>query len=94
MIRSNDEYWDFDRATFEDELDAWRERTAVAVVPSLPDVSSPRRQPRRLVWQQPSALVADPRRAAQPATLRPAARSPRRRSGLRRQPSRVPTSLS
>ena len=28
MIRTNDEYWDFDRASFDDELDAWRERTA------------------------------------------------------------------
>ena len=25
------EYWDSDRATYEDELDAWRERTAAPV---------------------------------------------------------------
>jgi len=31
MIRAADEYWDFDRATYEDELDAWRERTAAPV---------------------------------------------------------------
>ena len=31
MIRANDDYWDCDRATYEDELGAWRERTAVAV---------------------------------------------------------------
>ncbi len=31
MIRANDDYWDSDRATYEDELGAWRERTAVAV---------------------------------------------------------------
>jgi hypothetical protein len=28
MFRINDEYWDADRASYEDELEAWRERTA------------------------------------------------------------------
>ena len=31
MIRANDEYWDSDRASYEDELAAWRDRTAVPV---------------------------------------------------------------
>ena len=28
MIRTGDDYWDSDRATYEDELNAWRDRTA------------------------------------------------------------------
>ncbi len=31
MIRASDDYWDSDRASYEDELGAWRERTTVAV---------------------------------------------------------------
>jgi hypothetical protein len=31
MIRAADEYWDSDRASYEDELNAWRERTAAPV---------------------------------------------------------------
>jgi hypothetical protein len=36
MIRSDDEYWDADRASYEDELDAWRERIAAPVAPVAP----------------------------------------------------------
>jgi hypothetical protein len=32
MINASTEFWDFDRASFDDELDAWRERTAAAVI--------------------------------------------------------------
>jgi len=28
MITANEEFWDFERAGYDDELDAWRERTA------------------------------------------------------------------
>jgi hypothetical protein len=28
MITATEEFWDFERATFDDELDAWRARTA------------------------------------------------------------------
>jgi hypothetical protein len=31
MIRANDDYWDTDRATYEDELGAWRERATLTV---------------------------------------------------------------
>src|SRR4029079_9055583 len=31
MISATEEFWDFERASYDDELDAWRERTAVAV---------------------------------------------------------------
>src|SRR3954451_3812215 len=27
MITARDEFWDFERASYDDELDAWRERT-------------------------------------------------------------------
>ena len=77
MISATEEFWDFERASYDDELDAWRERTAAAV-PALLGLSRPRRQSRRLGL-------------AQPAPRRLTARSPRQRTGLRRQPSRVPT---
>ena len=80
MISATEEFWDFERASYDDELDAWRERTAVAVpaIEALPGLSRPRRQSRRLGL-------------AQPAPRRPAARSPRQRTGLRRHPRGVPT---
>ena len=28
MINATEEFWDFERASYDDELDAWRERTA------------------------------------------------------------------
>jgi hypothetical protein len=33
MISAGLDYWDFDRASYEDELDAWRDRTAARVEP-------------------------------------------------------------
>ena len=51
MIRTTDEYWDTDRASYEDELNAWRDRTAmtvaVAVIPAVR--SDARRSARRPV---------------------------------------------
>ena len=37
------EYWDSDRATYEDELDAWRERTAPLAAEPTILVNRPRR---------------------------------------------------
>ena len=37
------EYWDSDRATYEDELDAWRERTAPVAAEPTTLVHRPRR---------------------------------------------------
>jgi hypothetical protein len=91
MINAGLEYWDFERASFDDELDAWRERTAEPAVDAVPGLSRPRRQ---LRWSGTlsTMLVAHPRRSgADPEARRPAARAPRQRSGLRRQPRRVPT---
>jgi hypothetical protein len=33
MINASTEFWDFERASFDDELDAWRERTAAPASP-------------------------------------------------------------
>jgi hypothetical protein len=30
MISATEEFWDFERASYDDELDAWRERTAAS----------------------------------------------------------------
>ena len=76
MINATEEFWDFERASYDDELDAWRDRTATAEPAAGGPVSGP------------SAMA---RTLAQPAPRRPAARSPRQRTGLRRQPRRVPT---
>jgi predicted signal transduction protein with EAL and GGDEF domain len=55
MIRAADEYWDSDRASYEDELNAWRERmaasVAVAVAPAL------RRSEARLPDRRPVAVA-------------------------------------
>jgi hypothetical protein len=59
MIRATDEYWDFDRATYEDELDAWRERTA-APVASMP--AARRSATRRVIAPRP-ATARPPRKA-------------------------------
>jgi len=34
MINASTEFWDFERASYDDELDAWRERTASSVSPA------------------------------------------------------------
>jgi hypothetical protein len=47
MIRAADEYWDSDRASYEDELNAWRERTAAAVAAA---VVAPAPAARRQIW--------------------------------------------
>jgi hypothetical protein len=67
MINATEEFWDFERASYDDELDAWRERTAVSAVQDLPDLGRPRRQSRRL---------------GRRSLRRPAARAPRQRTGL------------
>ena len=34
MISATEEFWDFERASYDDELDAWRERTTATAVSS------------------------------------------------------------
>lgn len=76
MITATEEFWDFERASYEDELDAWRERTTAvaAAVEELVSVgvrvTAPRRHAPGSVWR------ADRRRvAAKPGARRPAPRS-------------------
>ena len=63
MIRANDEYWDSDRASYDDELNAWRERTAIATVsvevPLAP--SRPRTRRSRLDPVPPTRELQAPR---------------------------------
>jgi len=40
MINPTEEFWDFERASYDDELDAWRERTATSGTFAPPAVSS------------------------------------------------------
>ena len=81
MIRANDDYWDFDRATYEDELGAWRERTAVAVAD---DVATPAsRLPRPRIWPnlRPEIVSGDRPRLAARRSVRRATTERRSRSG-------------
>jgi hypothetical protein len=60
MIRAADEYWDSDRASYEDELNAWRDRTAVATTPLVVAiaVAAPvRRTEARLPDRRPVAVA-------------------------------------
>ena len=55
MIRAADEYWDSYRASYEDELEAWRERIAVATTVEAPTSRvearrSTRRPARPRIW--------------------------------------------
>src|SRR6186997_869743 len=40
MISATEEFWDFERASFDDELDAWRDRTAAPDTFAPPAVTS------------------------------------------------------
>ena|SRR6186997_1935797 len=40
MISATEEFWDFERASYDDELDAWRERTAAPDTFASPFVTS------------------------------------------------------
>jgi hypothetical protein len=73
MIDASTEFWDFERASYDDELDAWRERTAAPFIVEHRISPVARRQsaPHRLV-------VA----AGRPARIRI------QRSAARRQPTR------
>jgi len=57
MIRAADEYWDSDRASYEDELNAWRERTAAPVAVAVPEAPVTRSEARRPA-RRPVAVVA------------------------------------
>jgi hypothetical protein len=57
MIRAADEYWDSDRASYEDELNAWRERTASPVAVALPEAPATRSEARRPA-RRPVAVAA------------------------------------
>lgn len=77
MIRAADDYWDSDRASYEDDLNAWRERTAAPV--AVAEVPATRSEARRPV-RRPIAVAAGrphlrrsrpaPRRATLPALAR------------------------
>jgi hypothetical protein len=55
MVRAGDEYWDSDRASYEDELNAFRERTAGPVaVAEIAAIRSEARRPAR----RPVAVAA------------------------------------
>ena len=69
MIRANDDYWDSDRATYEDELGAWRERTAVAVAVAASD--HPIRDPPLNPPASRPAAARDTRPGIHPRTTRP-----------------------
>jgi len=90
MIRASDEYWDFDRASYEDELDAWRERTAAPMAPMAVAVAPRRHSVARYARRQapvstqnfaPGTLAAlRPTRG--PLSARSRARSTLRRRAL------------
>ena len=69
MIRAADEYWDSDRASYEDELNAWRDRTAAPVAlaatrPARPRIW-PKLRPRNVSGDRPGlAKRSGTRRAA------------------------------
>src|SRR5687768_6845625 len=70
MIRATDEYWDSDRASYEDELGAWRERTAVAAtqLDEAPVTRSAVRRPTHRSTRRPmTVVVAIERRPARHA---------------------------
>jgi hypothetical protein len=70
MIRADEEFWDVERASYDDELDAWRERTAFAPVLGSALISSnghPQtvgRDRRPRIWSYGNGLNARPSRPA------------------------------
>ncbi len=92
MIRANDDYWDSDRATYEDELGAWRERTAAAAAIAAPmtraethrSIRRPSRSARPRIWPKlrPGNVSGDRPRLAK-RSRRAEGRSPRSCSAAR-----------
>jgi hypothetical protein len=77
------EYWDSDRATYEDELNAWRDRTAAAVAPAAPAWV------RAVAPRRVAARTASPRRPrVAPRRLQGWARRREAMTNLANQPSR------
>jgi hypothetical protein len=89
MIRAADEYWDSDRASYEDELNAWRERTAAPVAVAVPDRPAhpriwPKFRPGNVSGDRPRlAKRSGRRRAAVHAQAARRARADTRRTGVR-----------
>ena len=78
-MQTRGEYWDSDRATFEDELNAWRERTAAPVAAELTTATTTRLASRHATIRRPIAIARRPIATGRPdARRRPAAT---RRSG-------------
>ena len=81
MIRADEEFWDYERASFDDELDAWRERTAGGVADGQrADPTASRRRTRRIgararelprFGQNESARIGRRGSRSQPPTERP-----------------------
>lgn len=86
MIHAADEYWDFDRATYEDELGAWRERTAVALVTTVAvaEAPVPTRRIERRASRRAAARPFAPRRPIAGRLASDTPRSSRRRTVGRR----------
>jgi hypothetical protein len=89
MIRAADEYWDSDRASYEDELNAWRNRTAapvavaVAIVVARPRIW-PKVRPGNVSGDRPRLAKRSGRhRAAVHAQAARRARAETRRTGVR-----------
>jgi hypothetical protein len=59
-MQTRGEYWDSDRATFEDELNAWRERTAAPVVADLSAATTTRLASRHATTRRPIAIARHP----------------------------------
>ena len=77
MITAREEFWDFERASYDDELDAWRELTAAPVATDQPVIRLSRRPTRRTgvrpARQNDSTRIDRFGRRSQPSTLRPSA---------------------
>ena len=78
MWQATGEYWDSDRATYEDELNAFRERTAAPIdAPIVQTVSQGRRPVRRpsqpISGQQVTRMAPRLRRTRRQTTRRIAA---------------------
>jgi hypothetical protein len=67
MINASTEFWDFERASYDDELDAWRERTAF-VPPASPAAVAEHRIPP--VARRPSAERRSVVPTGRPARIR------------------------
>jgi hypothetical protein len=78
MIRADEEFWDVERASYDDELDSWRERTAYVPVPA--DVAT---RTRRAIHRLPARRDRPTQVIGRPAQTRI------RRTAARRQMTRA-----